>query len=90
MMLSSDLPVQVQHRNAVLHVPAAGACRGLGSEGPCSAAVTLDAQPACSKVVARNVVHAGFSSYNRNAVCPNSRGLRARSKDGTLGTGSPA
>ena len=90
MTSSRDLPVQVQHRNAVLHVPAAGACGGFGSEGPCSAAVTLDAQPACSKVVASNAVRASFSSYKRKAVCPSNRGLRARSKDGTLGTGSPA
>ena len=87
MTSSRHLPVQVQHLNAVLHVPAAGACRGFGSEGPCSAAVTLDAQPACSKVAARSAARAGFSSYNRKAVFPSSRGPSLQSEGWNAGDG---
>ena len=47
-MSSCDLRVQVQQRNAVRHVVAAGGCEGVGcegvgSEGSCSAALALDA-----------------------------------------------
>ena len=87
MTSSRHLPVQVLHRSAVLHVRAAGACGGFGSEGPCSAAVTLDAQPACSKVAARSAARAGFSSYNRKAVFPSSRGPSLQSEAWNAGDG---